>query len=108
MQYAGQVAEPLTPMVAEPLTFPQRMMQVIRPGQQPAGRPGPPPPRRAGKLIPGKPLPHIVLNTVQVGVLSTACFMHTKTHECYPMLRNSISMGIPENHICVYSLRQTN
>ncbi|CAK0783480.1 hypothetical protein CVIRNUC_006679 [Coccomyxa viridis] len=67
MQYAGQVAEPLTPMVAEPLTFPQRMMQVIRPGQQPAGRPGPPPPRRAGKLIPGKPLPHIVLNTVQGG-----------------------------------------
>ena len=79
MQHAGQVAEPLTPMVAEPLTFPQRMMQVIRPGAQPAGRPGPPAPRRAGKLIPGKPLPHIVLNTVQVGLPFIARFMHAES-----------------------------
>ncbi|CAL5220616.1 g2658 [Coccomyxa viridis] len=66
---AGQVAEPLTPMVAEPLTFPQRMMQAIRPPQQQqqGQRGGPPPTSRAGKLVPGRPLPHIVLSTVQGG-----------------------------------------
>lgn len=66
MSNAGQVAEPLTPMVAEPLTFPQRMFQAIRPPQRQDQRGAPQPSRRAGKLIPGQPLPHIVLSTVQV------------------------------------------
>lgn len=65
MQHAGQVAEPPTPMTAEPLTYPQRMFRALR-GPQPADSRPQQPTRRAGKLVPGRPLPHIVLSTVQV------------------------------------------
>ena len=78
MSNAGQIAEPLTPMVAEPLTFPQRMFQAIRPPQRQDQRGAPQPTRRAGKLVPGRPLPHIVLSTVQV---HSGCHMVCLAHE---------------------------